>query len=119
MKKLGRRPWIVAIIGAAAVAVVVAIVVVVIQVNQANRVRNFVLEVRLNSTIVLNDALTDEQVGDMLEYQCRLVSEGWTRADVLDAAYTNWPGVAGTSAVSEAQWISNNVGLFDAARPNC
>lgn len=106
-------------IGAVAVAVVVAIVVVVVQVNQANRVQSFVLQVRLDSRIVLNEAVTDEQVGSMLAGKCDLISQGWTRDDVIDRAHADWPTVSAVFDVSEAQYVANTVGLFDAARPNC
>lgn len=63
--------------------------------------------------------LEGESLDAVYSATCSRVRDGWTEQDQAAASNNNWPAVAGTSKVSEAQFKANQMATFRAGVKTC
>lgn len=115
-----RRPTTWVIGGVVVVALVVGGSFLVNGVMENNRKQEFAQILRDDPTVSPNlRELEGELLDAVYSSTCRKVSGGWTERDQAAASENNWPAVAGTSNVTEAQFKANNMATFRAGVKVC
>lgn len=63
--------------------------------------------------------LSGESLDAVFSTECAKVRDGWREQDQAAANANNWPAIAGSAEVSQAQYIANTMAIFHAAVKVC
>lgn len=115
-----KRPltWVLA--GAGVVLLLVIGVVGFNALGEQIRKQQFAETLRNDTRVSENlRSLEGDSLDANFDVNCGKVRDGWSVSDELAAATRNWEAVKGSSNVSQEQWMTNNLAVFEAAMQVC
>lgn len=84
-----------------------------------HRADDFIALVRLDSRVVFPEEAPEEHLRRMYDTQCEHIDEGWTRLDVLAASASQWEATGHLAKVTEQEFYTSQIAVFEAARATC